>query len=94
MINFWQPGTVGDVTASASVSVLIRSRRDGTAVVCVADPARQATELEIVWQHPVTKIISAPDTVTETKTGDALHIRFDDLTSQAGGTQQIVVQLD
>jgi hyaluronate lyase len=94
MINFWQPGTVGDVTASASASVLIRSRRDGTAVVCVADPARQATELEIVWQHPVTKIISAPDTVTETRTGDALHIRFGDLTSQAGGTQQIVVQLD
>ncbi|QDP97345.1 polysaccharide lyase 8 family protein [Microlunatus elymi] len=91
-VNFWQPGRVGDVSASAPASVLIRQLR-GTATICVSDPGRQVTGLDLVWRHPVSKVLSAPDTVSSSKIGRELRISFGDLTGQAGATQRVVVKL-
>ncbi len=38
--NFWQAGSFGGVTVDAPCSVLVRQRRDGTAVLAVSDPSR------------------------------------------------------
>ena len=90
--NFWQPGSVGDLSSSAPAAVLVRQQR-GTATICVSDPGRQVDGLELVWRHPVSSIVSAPDTVTATRTGGDLRVSFGDLTGQAGATQQVVVNL-
>lgn len=92
-INFWQPGTLGPVSATAGASVLIREHRDGTATICIADPAREATDLEVTWDRAVSSVTDQPETVTSVETGERLTIRFGDLSSQAGATQQITVAL-
>ncbi|MGV9350149.1 polysaccharide lyase 8 family protein [Streptomyces spiralis] len=92
-VNFWAPGTVGPVTASAPASVLIRENRDGTATVVVSDPARQAATLEVVWNRTVSAVLSKPPTVTSARTGSALRLAFGDLTGQAGAPQKVTVRL-
>ncbi|MGW9368580.1 polysaccharide lyase 8 family protein [Streptomyces xanthophaeus] len=93
-VNFWAPGTVEKITASAPASVLIREHRNGTATVVVSDPARQATSLEVRWNRRVTKVLSKPSTVTAATTGGhALTLTFGDLTAQAGAPQRITVRL-
>ncbi|CAL9442160.1 Xanthan lyase [Streptomyces sp. enrichment culture] len=92
-VNFWAPGTVGKITASAPASVLIRENRDGTATVVVSDPARQAHGLEVVWDRSVAAVLSKPPTVTSAATGSALRLAFGDLTGQAGAPQKITVRL-
>ncbi|MFD4722524.1 polysaccharide lyase beta-sandwich domain-containing protein [Streptomyces sp. NPDC058423] len=56
--GFWSAGTVGPVTASGPVSVQIRERRDGTAVVSVADPTRTVRGLTLTWRRRVTVVLS------------------------------------
>ena len=90
-VNFWRAGTVGDLTASAPVSVLLR-RRHGTTSIGVSDPGRQVKSLDLVWRHPVSRVLSAPDTVTSIRTGRELRLSFGDLTGQAGATQLIKVR--
>ncbi|MFD7101118.1 polysaccharide lyase family 8 super-sandwich domain-containing protein, partial [Streptomyces xanthophaeus] len=93
-VNFWAPGTVEKITASAPASVLIREHRNGTATVVVSDPARQATSLEVRWNRRVTKVLSKPSTVTAATTGGhALTLTFGDLTARAGAPQRITVRL-
>ncbi|MFF6784446.1 polysaccharide lyase family 8 super-sandwich domain-containing protein [Streptomyces sp. NPDC012510] len=60
--NFWQPGTVGPLTASAGASVLVR-RRGRTATLCVSEPPRTGEPLEITWRGPVRAVAGADDTV-------------------------------
>lgn len=93
MINFWQPGSVGDVSTDTPASTMITEHHDGTATICLSDPTRTATAAELTWQHRVTRVISAPDTLIESETGDRLRLRFGDLTGQAGATQVITVEL-
>ncbi|CAM5285342.1 Xanthan lyase [Streptomyces avidinii] len=92
-VNFWAPGTVGKVTASAPASVLIREHRNGTATIVVSDPARQAASLEVRWDRRVTKILSKASTVTGATTGRTLVLSFGDLRNRAGGPQRITVRL-
>ncbi|WP_435127565.1 polysaccharide lyase 8 family protein [Actinacidiphila sp. bgisy144] len=92
-VNFFAAGTVGPITASAPVCVLIREHRDGTATVCVADPARQATALTVTWHRPVRRVTARPDALTAATTGRTLRLVFGDLTGLVGATQQTTVRL-
>ncbi|MEU1791897.1 polysaccharide lyase 8 family protein [Streptomyces sparsogenes] len=92
-VNFWAPGTVGEITADAPASVLIRENRDGTATVVVSDPARTASALGVVWNHAVSAVLSKPPTVTSARTGSALVLTFGDLTGRAGAPQKVTVRL-
>lgn len=93
-VNFWAPGTVDEITASAPASVLIREHRDGTATIVVSDPARQAASLEVRWNRRVAKVLSKASTVTTATVGRrALTLAFGDLTAQAGGPQRVTVRL-
>lgn len=60
--NLWRAGTVGELTASAGASVLVR-RHGRTATLCVSEPLRSGAPLEIVWDHPVRSVLRADDTV-------------------------------
>ncbi|MEV7688752.1 polysaccharide lyase 8 family protein [Streptomyces bungoensis] len=60
--NLWRAGTVGELTASAGASVLVR-RHGRTATLCVSEPPRTGAPLEIVWDHPVRSVLRADDTV-------------------------------
>ncbi|MEU9106208.1 polysaccharide lyase beta-sandwich domain-containing protein [Streptomyces xanthophaeus] len=51
-VNFWQPGSVADLTADAAASVLLREHADGRAVLCLSDTTRTAKELAVVWRRP------------------------------------------
>lgn len=93
-VNFWEPGTVDTLTASAPASVLVRENRDGTATIVVSDPARQATSLDVTWDKCVSRVLSKPSTVSAvTLDGHALRLSFGDLTGQAGAPQRITVRL-
>jgi hyaluronate lyase len=92
-VNFFAAGTVGPITSSAPACVLIREHRDGTATVCVADPARQAAALTVTWHRPVRRVTGRPDSLTAATTGRTLRLVFGDLTGLAGATQQTTVQL-
>ncbi|KAA0922385.1 polysaccharide lyase 8 family protein [Streptomyces apricus] len=72
--NFWRPGTAGPLTASAAASVLVR-RRGRTATVCVSEPPRTGEALEVVWDHPVRRVLRAAPGVEVLATGRRLRLR-------------------
>jgi hyaluronate lyase len=92
--NFWAAGDFERLSASAPVSVLIRERRDGTAVVCVSDPTRLQKDVTVTWHRGVSAVLSKPGTVTEASTGESLRLTFGDLTGAGGATQKVTVRLD
>ena len=73
-INLWLAGTVGDVTASAPASVLIRES-GGTATVCVSGPLRDGAAIDLAWNRPVSSVTSADPSVQVLGTGSALRLR-------------------
>ncbi|MFI6122912.1 polysaccharide lyase 8 family protein [Streptomyces sp. NPDC051064] len=91
-INFFAAGTVGPVTADAPVSVQIHEKRDGTAVVCVADPGRTVKGLTLTWRRRVHSVLTRPDLVTGVGTGSVLTLRFGDLSATNGVTQTVRVR--
>ncbi|WP_406413771.1 polysaccharide lyase 8 family protein [Streptomyces sp. NBC_01614] len=72
--NFWQPGTVGPLTATAGASVLVR-HRGRTATLCVSEPPRSGEPLEITWDHPVRRVLRKDDSVEILSTGRRLRVR-------------------
>ncbi|MFJ2906912.1 polysaccharide lyase 8 family protein [Streptomyces sp. NPDC087212] len=72
--NFWAPATAGPLTASAPASVLI-SRTGRTATLCVSEPPRTGTELEITWDHPVRRVLHTDPTVQVRSAGARLTLR-------------------
>ncbi|MEU2429914.1 polysaccharide lyase 8 family protein [Streptomyces sp. NPDC007861] len=92
-INFWEPGTVGKVTASAPVSVQIRERWDGTATIGVADPSRTVTGLTLVWKRRVKSVTGKAPMVTAAAAGSSLTLTFGDLSGSYGATHQVRVRL-
>ncbi|MGW4799358.1 polysaccharide lyase 8 family protein, partial [Nonomuraea sp. NPDC004297] len=91
--NLWVPGRVSTLSADAAACVLIRERADGTALLCVSDPARAASALVLTWERPVRAVLSAPASVTASATGGSLRLTFADLRGAAGATQRITVAL-
>lgn len=92
-VNFWRAGAAGPLEASAPCSVTVRERADGTAGVYVADPAREAGELELVWDRPVSAVLSGPPGLVSAGTGTRLRLRFGDLKATAGVSHEVVVRL-
>lgn len=92
-VNFWQSGTVGALEASGACSVTVRERSDGTAVLSVADPARALTALTVVWDRPVSSVLSRPPSVVSAEAGVRLRLTFAELTGAAGAGQEVVVRL-
>ncbi|MDR3079769.1 MAG: polysaccharide lyase 8 family protein [Streptomyces sp.] len=72
--NFWEPGTVDGLTASAAASVLLR-RRGRTATLCVSEPPRTGEPMEIVWDRPVRAVVRADPTVEAVIFGGRLRLR-------------------
>jgi hyaluronate lyase len=59
---FWQPGTVGPLTASAGACVLVR-RRGRAATLRVSEPPRTGEPVEIIWNGPFREVIRADASV-------------------------------
>ncbi|MFF0447146.1 polysaccharide lyase beta-sandwich domain-containing protein [Streptomyces sp. NPDC004609] len=77
--NFWQPGTVGPLTATRPAAVLVRER-SSTAVIHLSDPARSGEAVEITWRHPVRAVAGHDPDLEVLDTGRALRLRL------SGGT--------
>ncbi|WP_329315488.1 polysaccharide lyase 8 family protein [Streptomyces sp. NBC_01278] len=92
-VNFWRAGSAGPLEATAPCSVTVRERSDGTATVCVSDPARELNSLTLVWNRPVAAVLSRPPTVASEAAGARLRLGFGSLTTAAGAGQQVVVRL-
>lgn len=92
-VSFWQSGVAGPLEASAPCSVTVRERTDGTATVAVADPARAATALTVLWNRPVAAVLSRPASLVGVATGARLRLEFGNLTATAGASQEVVVRL-
>ncbi|MET7618652.1 polysaccharide lyase 8 family protein [Streptomyces sp. NPDC005408] len=88
--NFWQPGTVGPLTATAPASALVRSNRH-TASLHFSEPPRTGVPLEITWHHPVRKVTSHDASIEVLSTGPSLRLRITGGT--AGGTHHCEVAL-
>ncbi|MEV6963386.1 polysaccharide lyase 8 family protein [Streptomyces sp. NPDC051207] len=73
-VNFWFGGTVGDLTANAPASVMIR-QSGTTATVCVSGPLRDGTAIDLTWNRAVTSVTSADPSVQVQGTGNALRLR-------------------
>ncbi|MEU2160235.1 polysaccharide lyase beta-sandwich domain-containing protein [Streptomyces chengbuensis] len=91
-VTFWSAGTVGPVTASGPVSVQIRERRDGTAVVSGADPTRTVRGLTLTRRRRVTAVLSTAPAVTSTGTGAVFTAAFGDLGGSHGATHTLNVR--
>ncbi|MEV3855852.1 polysaccharide lyase 8 family protein [Streptomyces sp. NPDC050095] len=92
-VTFWEPGTVGKVTADAPLVVQIREKRDGTATVSVSDPNRAVKAATVTWKRPVASVTSKPGTVTGAEPGRELKLTFGDLSAAGGLTQKVTVKL-
>ncbi|MFC4611658.1 polysaccharide lyase beta-sandwich domain-containing protein [Streptomyces maoxianensis] len=66
--NFWQPGTVGPLTASAPASALVRSNHR-TAILHISEPPRTGVPPEITRHHPVPEVNSEDVSVEVPATG-------------------------
>ncbi|MET9653991.1 MULTISPECIES: polysaccharide lyase beta-sandwich domain-containing protein [unclassified Streptomyces] len=81
---------MGDVTASAPASVLIRDS-GGTATVGVSGPLRDGATIDLTWNRPVSSVTSADPSVQVLGTGSALRLRVTPGTPAA--THRAVVAL-
>lgn len=92
--NFWQPGEVPNLSATAPVCVLvIEDRRNQEATIVVSDPSRTTTGAQVVWDHPVRKVTNSPAVLTSAQTGRRLVMGFGDLSGLQGAPQVVRVQL-
>ncbi|GAA0915896.1 polysaccharide lyase 8 family protein [Nonomuraea longicatena] len=92
-VNFWQPGTVGPLTASAPCAVLVRERGDGTATLTVADPRRDLDGLTVTWDRPVAAVVRGHPLLTRARTGRRLTLRWGRLADRGGSSKTVVVRL-
>ncbi|MFG3503867.1 polysaccharide lyase 8 family protein [Streptomyces sp. NPDC047821] len=88
--NFWRPGTVGSLTASAPASVLVR-RRGRTVTVCVSEPPRTGRPVEITWHHPARHVDAHDPSVEVLATGRSLRLRVAPGTAGAGHRCTVVI---
>ncbi|MFD9095942.1 polysaccharide lyase 8 family protein [Streptomyces collinus] len=88
--TFWTAGTVGELTASAAASVLVR-RRGRTATLCVSEPPRTGGALEIVWDRPVRSVLRAGEGVEILSALGRLRLRV--TPGMACATHECVVAL-
>ncbi|MBT2397994.1 polysaccharide lyase 8 family protein [Streptomyces sp. ISL-100] len=89
-VNFWQPGTVERLTATAPASVLVRRKRR-TATLAVSDPTRTGQPLEVTWERRGVRVISKDPGVEVLSTGRTLKLRVTPGT--AGATHRCEVAL-
>ncbi|MCX4723520.1 polysaccharide lyase 8 family protein [Streptomyces sp. NBC_01306] len=89
-VNFWQPGTVGQLTASAPASVLVRRKRR-TATLHISEPPRTGKPVEIVWKQPVRRVTSADPSVQVVSTGRSLRLRVTPGTAGATHACEVVL---
>ncbi|MFF8954428.1 polysaccharide lyase 8 family protein [Streptomyces sp. NPDC014894] len=82
--NFWRPGTVGALGASAPASVLVRRRRDRTAALWLSDPPRCGSPVEIVWRRPVRRVLAHDPGIEVLAAGPVLRLRLTGGTAGAG----------
>ncbi|MGW5615240.1 polysaccharide lyase 8 family protein [Streptomyces sp. NPDC003877] len=73
--NFWRPGTVGPLTASAGACVLTVDEGPA-ATLRVSEPPRTGEPLEITWDRPVRRVLHADETVEVLSTGRRLRLRI------------------
>jgi hyaluronate lyase len=72
--NFWQAGTVGDLTVSAGASVLV-VHRGRTAVLHLSEPPRTGARLELLWDRPVRSVRRVGDGVEVLSADRRLRLR-------------------
>ncbi|MFG3494661.1 polysaccharide lyase 8 family protein [Streptomyces sp. NPDC047928] len=82
-VNFWQPGTVGPLTATAPASVLLR-RRGLEVGLHISEPPRTGRPLEIAWNRPTHRVTAHDPTVEVLATGRTLRLRITPGTACAG----------
>lgn len=90
-VNFWAAGTVGPVTVDQAACVMIREG-GGSATVCVSDPKRTATTIDLTWNRPVSAVSRRDASVTVLGTGASLRLRIA-VGGTAGATHTATVTL-
>ena len=93
-VNFWNGGTVADLTADAPCAVLVGESGDGTATLTVSDPRRDLDELTVTWDRPVAEVLDGHPLLTGATTGARLTLAFGRLADRGGGSQTVTVRLD
>ncbi|MGK5631462.1 polysaccharide lyase 8 family protein [Streptomyces sp. URMC 123] len=88
-VNFWEPGTVARLTASAPASVLLRRGPGPTAALRVSEPPRSGAPLEIGWDHPVRRVTAVGPGVEVLATRPRLRLRIDPGTAGATRSAQL-----
>ncbi|WP_329063024.1 polysaccharide lyase 8 family protein [Streptomyces sp. NBC_01429] len=88
--NFWRPGTVGPLTATAPAAVLV-VERGPTATLRVSEPVRSGEPLEIVWDRRVREITGRDPSVEVLEAGRTVRLRITPGT--AGATHGCMVSL-
>ncbi len=73
-VNFWNPGSVGDLTVGTPASVTVREA-PRTATVCVSGPLRDGATVDLTWDRPVSAVVSLDPAVQVVSTGAALTLR-------------------
>ncbi|MEW1545501.1 polysaccharide lyase 8 family protein [Streptomyces tsukubensis] len=73
--NFFATGTVGPLTASAPLSVLIREQ-GREAALWLADPERSRAPVDLVWRRPVRAVASRDPAIEVLATGAAVRLRL------------------
>ncbi|MFD6419731.1 polysaccharide lyase 8 family protein [Streptomyces sp. NPDC060194] len=74
-VNFWFAGTVGDLTASAPASVMIRETAT-TATLCLSAPLRDGTTVDLTWNRPAASVTAKDPSVQILSTGPSLKLRI------------------
>ncbi|MEV4096720.1 polysaccharide lyase 8 family protein [Streptosporangium saharense] len=92
-VNFWAPGTVGPLTASAPCAVLVRESGDGTATLTVSDPRCDLDTLTVTWDRPVAGVLGTSRLLRAVTPGPRLALSFGRLADEEGASHTVTVRL-
>ncbi|MEU8485936.1 hypothetical protein [Streptomyces sp. NPDC048641] len=61
------------------------------ATLCVSNPTRSSTSLDVIWNHPASSVVSKDPSVTVVSAGSSLRLRID-TSAKTGSTHEITVR--
>lgn len=87
-LNFWNPGTVGNLRSANPASVVMKETEDSL-IIAVSDPSQRQSEITLDLQRAGLSLVSLDNTVTVSKSAPFIQLKIN-TQGALGATHEIV----